>query len=319
MTDRSLFFASDVHGSEKCFRKFLNAGKYYGADTLILGGDISGKLMVPVVKTGSARFRANYLGHIVEVGGGDELAALLRNISDSGYYPYETDEEGLAELSADRERQEAIFLRLRTEAVERWVRLAEERLRGSGTRVFMMLGNDDDPQIGGALKGSDVVVEAEATVADIGDNLTLLSVGYSNRTPWDSPRELDEDDLYRLIEQRAADVPALERCIFNIHVPPIDSGLDTAAKLDSDLRPITDLGSGYIMFGAGSTATRRAIERYQPLAGLHGHIHESGGMAKVGRTSCFNPGSEYSSGILRGVLLVVSPKKGLRNHMFTTG
>ena len=319
MTDRTVFFASDVHGSEKCFRKFLNAGTYYGADTLILGGDISGKLMVPVVGTASGRFRANYLGHVVEVGAGDELATLLRNISDSGYYPYETDEAGLAELNANRELQEAVFLKLRIATVERWVRLAEERLLGSGMRVYMMLGNDDDPQIGEPLKGSNVVVDAESAVADLGDGITLLSVGYSNRTPWNSPRELDEDALYGLIKDRAAAVPAFDRCIFNFHVPPVDSGLDTAAKLDDDLRPVTDLGSGYIMFGAGSTATRQAIEQFQPLAGLHGHIHESGGMAKVGGTTCFNPGSEYSSGILRGVLLVVTPKKGLRNHMFTTG
>ncbi len=319
MSDRSLFFATDVHGSEKCFRKFLNAGKYYEADTLVLGGDVSGKLMVPVVKDGSGRHRANYLGQVVQVEGRDALESLLKNIRDAGYYPYETDEDGLAELHADRARQARIFLELRVRTLERWVALAEQRLRGTGTRIAMMLGNDDDPELSRPLAGSDVVIDAEAGIADLGDGLTMLSLGYSNHTPWDSPRELDEDELYQRIVACVGDVPRLDRCVFNLHTPPIDSGIDTAPKLDADLRPVTDLGSGYVMIGAGSTATRRAIEEFQPLVGLHGHIHEASGMAKVGKTLCFNPGSEYSAGILRGVLLVIDPKKGLRNHMLTTG
>lgn len=319
MSYRSLFFATDVHGSEKCFRKFLNAGKYYEADTLILGGDLSGKLMVPVVETGSGRFRATHLGHVLEVERGSELKGLLASIRDAGYYPHVTDAAGLAELQADRDKQQRIFLELRVATVERWVKLAEERLRGSGTRISMMLGNDDDPELGRPLRESDVVTDAEAGIADLGDDLTMLSLGYSNHTPWDSPRELDEDELYERIARQVPAVPVLERCVFNVHVPPIESGLDTAPKLDAELRPVTDLASGYVMFGAGSTATRRAIEQWQPLVGLHGHIHEANGLAKLGRTPCFNPGSEYSSGILRGILLVIDSKKGVRNHMFTTG
>jgi Icc-related predicted phosphoesterase len=319
VTDRTLFFATDIHGSEKCFRKFLNAGKYYGADTLILGGDLSGKLMVPVVKTGAGLYRATHLGHVLEVEDGTGLEGLLGSIRDAGYYPYVTDVDGVAELEADHDRQQRIFLDLRIATVERWVALAEERLRGSSTRITMMLGNDDDPELASPLAASDVIVDAEAGLADLGDGLTMLSVGFSNRTPWNSPRELDEDELYERICAQAPAGPALERCIFNIHVPPIDSGLDTAPRLDAALRPVTDLASGYVMFGAGSTATRRAIEETQPFIGLHGHIHESSGFAKLGRTSCFNPGSEYSSGTLRGVLLVIDREKGLRNHMLTTG
>jgi Icc-related predicted phosphoesterase len=319
MADRTLFFATDVHGSEKCFRKFVNAAKYYDADTLILGGDISGKLMIPVVKTGSGRLRANYMGHVEEVGEGDELGALVAKIQDSGYYPYVTDTDEVQELARDAALQHRVFLDLRIRTVERWVAFAEERLRGSGIRLFMMLGNDDDPELGPYLTGSDVVVESESGIRDLGDGLTLLSLGYSNRTPWNSPRELDEDELRSRIDRLAADVPAMDRCIFNLHVPPVDSGLDQAAKLDANLRPVTDLASGYVTFGAGSIASRQAIEQYQPLVGLHGHIHESGGAAKVGKTSVFNPGSEYSAGILRGLVVVVSPSKGLRNHMLTTG
>jgi uncharacterized protein len=319
VTDRVLFFATDVHGSEKCFRKFINAARFYGADTLILGGDISGKLMVPVVKTGSGRARCTYMGHVEEVDEGPELDALAGRIRDSGYYPYITDQEGLARLSADPAHQEAVFRDLRAETVERWVRLAEDRLRGTAIRLFMMLGNDDDPELASHLEGSDVVIESESGVRDLGDDITLLSLGYSNRTPWDSPRELDEPDLRARIDARAKEVPDMNRCIFNLHVPPIDSGLDQAAKLDENLRPVTDLGAGYVTIGAGSTASRDSIRDYAPMVGLHGHIHESGGMARIGRTTIFNPGSEYSAGILRGTVLVVDAKKGLRNHMMTTG
>jgi Icc-related predicted phosphoesterase len=319
VADRTLFFATDVHGSERCFRKFVNAAKYYGADTLILGGDISGKLMVPVVKSGFGRFRAQYMGHVEEVDDSDQLNTLVAKIQDGGYYPYVTDHEEVQELANNPERQQRVFLDLRVQTVERWVRFAEERLRGSGIRMYMMLGNDDDPELAPYLTSSDVVVEAERGIREVGDGLTLLSLGYSNRTPWNSPRELDEGELRSRIDRLAADVPAMERCIFNLHVPPVDSGLDTAAKLDADLRPITDLASGYVSFGAGSTASREAIEQFGPMIGLHGHIHESAGSAKVGKTMVFNPGSEYSAGILRGLVAVVSPTKGLRNHMFTTG
>jgi uncharacterized protein len=317
--DRTLFFATDVHGSEKCFRKFVNAAKFYGADTLILGGDISGKLMVPVVRTGSGRARCTYMGQLEEVDDGRELDALVGRIRDSGYYPYVTDVEGMERLRADVAFRDDIFRELRADTVRRWVAFAEERLAGTGIRLYMMLGNDDDPELAAYLEGSDVIVESEGAVRDLGDGLTMVSLGYSNRTPWNSPRELDEDELRARIDERVRQVDDLSRCIFNLHVPPVDSGLDEAAKLDANLRPVTDLGAGYVTFGAGSIASRAVTAEYQPMVGLHGHIHESAGMTKIGRTTCFNPGSEYSAGILRGVVLVVNPQKGLRNQMMTTG
>jgi hypothetical protein len=57
------------------------------------------------------------------------------------------------------------------------------------------------------------------------------------------------------------------------------------------------------MISVGSKAVRAAIEKYQPLVGLHGHIHESRSAQKIGRTTCINPGSEYGEGILRGCLV----------------
>ncbi|MGZ4481647.1 MAG: metallophosphoesterase family protein, partial [Gaiellales bacterium] len=46
----TLFYASDIHGSDVLWRKFVNAGRFYGADVLVMGGDIAGKAVVPVVR-----------------------------------------------------------------------------------------------------------------------------------------------------------------------------------------------------------------------------------------------------------------------------
>jgi Icc-related predicted phosphoesterase len=316
----TIFFATDVHGSEKCFFKFLNSAKHYRADHLILGGDLCGKVMVPVVALSGDRYEAQYLGERVEVDGAAALEQLLKQMRFGGYYPYVTDRDELAVLQSDTERRDEVFNGLVAATLERWVSVAEERLAGTGTKVFMMLGNDDEPELTACLEGSAVIQHAEGRILDIDGHHTVLSYGYSNRTPWNSPRELDEDELYRRVEELAVQVPQPERCVFNLHVPPIASGLDEAPMMDEELRPVASIGAGGVATGpAGSVATRQAIETYQPLLGLHGHIHESMAMSKIGRSSCFNPGSEYGVGILRGALLSLDTKKGLRNYMFTTG
>lgn len=318
MSIRKLFFATDVHGSQRCYAKFVNAAKHYGADTLILGGDVCGKLIIPVVAAGGGKHRAVYHGDQVEVEGAAGLEKLLSDLRFSGYYPFVTTPEALDEISSDGAARDRLFMKLMADTLGRWVSLAEERLRGTGTRLFMMLGNDDEPELAKCLEGSDVVVSAEGNVWDLGDGITMASYGYSNRTPWHAPRELDEDDLYARIEAMAVRIPAGGHSIFNLHVPPIGSGLDVAPMIDDRLEPVVDL-QGYVMTQAGSTAVRKAIETFQPLIGLHGHIHESRGNAKIGRTNCFNPGSEYGEGILKGVVLLIDTKKGLRDYMFTTG
>ena len=73
-----------------------------------------------------------------------------------------------------------------------------------------------------------------------------------------------------------------------------------------------------ILTSVGSTAVRSAIEKFQPLLGLHGHIHESKGSIKIGRTLCVNPGSEYSEGVLKGVMMNLD-EKGVRSFQFTSG
>jgi Icc-related predicted phosphoesterase len=148
------------------------------------------------------------------------------------------------------------------------------------------------------------------------DGYTMVSLGYSNVTPFDSPRELEEDELYRRVEALAGEVDDLSRCIFNLHVPPYASQLDTAPALDEQLRVVTTAGQPKLV-PVGSTAVRELIERFQPLVALHGHVHESRAATRIGRTLCINPGSDYHTGRISGVL--VHLKGDRADYQFVVG
>ena len=312
-----LFYATDIHGSERCFRKFINAGTFYGADVLIMGGDVTGKMIVPIVEEASGRFVAEIFGRTRRFAE-DELPGIQKLVGDAGYYAARMGPDELEELHADPAKVQAAFRRLMSETVTRWLDFAEERLAGTQIVCLVSPGNDDQPFIDELLSSSDRVINPEGRVVPLPGDLELVSLGFSNRTPWDSPRELDEPELLARIDSIAAQVTRPDRTIFNLHVPPKDSSLDEAIILNDDLSPVIRNGSP-VVGGVGSTAVREAIERHQPLLGLHGHIHESRGLAKVGRTTVFNPGSEYSDGVLRGLIVTVEAGKGIRGHQFVAG
>jgi hypothetical protein len=182
----------------------------------------------------------------------------------------------------------------------------------------MMLGNDDEPALQGVLAESPLHVACEDLAVELADQIEMLSCGIANPTPWNSPRELPEDQLAAHLEQLAGKLDDPSRSVFNLHVPPKGTALDQAPELDSTLKPVVRGGS-VAMTSAGSEAVRDLIERYQPLVALHGHIHESRAMTKIGRTVCINPGSEYGEGVLHGALMVLDRKKGLRNHQLVSG
>jgi Icc-related predicted phosphoesterase len=106
--------------------------------------------------------------------------------------------------------------------------------------------------------------------------------------------------------------------VFNVHCPPSDTHLDQAPLLDDDLRPVVD-ASGIRTTSVGSTSVREAIERHQPVLGLHGHVHESPGASKLGASLCLNPGSEYGDGILRGAIVDLETGHGLRSWQMIQG
>jgi sugar lactone lactonase YvrE/Icc-related predicted phosphoesterase len=312
-----LYYASDIHGSETCWRKFLNAGPFYGADLIVMGGDLTGKGIVPIVAQGDGTWTAQFKGRKRELRDEAELSALEGEITFNGMYPYRCDPDDVAALAQSAERQDELFDDLMERTFARWLEIADEKLSTNGVRCFVMPGNDDAWAIDRAFDRTSRVQNCDRSVVDLGDGYTLLSVGFSNPTPWKSPRELAEDELYRIIAELAEQVPSMERALFNLHVPPRDSELDSAPAIDEDFR-IQFSGGQPVMAPAGSTAVREAIERYQPLLALHGHIHESKGSIKIGRTLCLNPGSSYGLGQLDGVIVELKGDK-VRRHQFLVG
>jgi Icc-related predicted phosphoesterase len=313
-----LFYATDVHGSEQCFRKFVNAAQVYEVSALVLGGDVTGKIVVPLVANGDGGWHGELYGEPVVARGGDELAALQKRIRAMGRYDVVLTAEEKAEVDADPARIDDLFHAAMRESLERWVALAEERLGPAGIPCYMMLGNDDFDELAPTLRGSDVVTYAEDGVYELPGGFELASIGYSTPTPWDTPRELPEKQLGDRIDALLAGVREPEQAVFNFHCPPRDTHLDQAPMLDDELRPVVD-ASGVRMHSVGSASVRRAIEDAQPLLGLHGHVHESPAGQKLGPSVCINPGSDYGDGILRGAIVDLDRDKGVRRWQIVQG
>ncbi len=304
-----LYIASDFHAAEKAWRKFINAIRLnvYKADAALLAGDLTGKAIVPIVQRNGG-YETELFGVHRTARGDEELAALERDIADVGYYSFITDSSEAERLSHDEAERDRLLERLMSDRVEEWLALATERLAESPVPLYLMPGNDDDFVIDPILDRADYrPVNADGKVLDIPGELQLLACGWSNNTPWNTPREETEEELYARLDALAAQVRDPRRAVFMIHVPPHDSGLDTAPLLDENLRPT--ISAGDVLRGpVGSTAVRRLIETYQPVLAIHGHIHESGGERKIGKTLCINPGSEANHGILRGYLVDIGRK-----------
>ena len=311
-----VYFATDLHGSSKCFRKFLNAGPTYGADVLVLGADLGGKAIQGIVRGVGGRWHARFVGTDHDVAEGPELAALEKLIEDHGYYPYRAEPGELEARHADH-TLDALFVELMSKRLTAWMSLADERLRPRGIPLFVMLGNDDPQELRQILVDAPWAVHAEGHVLPLDDDHELVSWGYSNLTPFESHREQPEAALAASIAEMTSQLREPARAIFNLHVPPMDSGLDDAPVLDASLTVQQSLGQ--VKFGpVGSTAVREAIEQVQPLLGLHGHIHESAGIRRIGRTIVINPGSDYSTGALNGALVTLERDK-VATHQLVRG
>jgi Icc-related predicted phosphoesterase len=306
-----VYIASDFHAAEKAWRKYLNAIKMnvYKADAALLAGDLTGKAIVPIVSV-DGRYETELFGVHRVARGDQDLAQLERDIADVGYYSFVTDSAEASRLSEDEPARDELLGRLMSERVQEWMKLATERLADSPVPLYLIPGNDDEFVIDSILNRDGFApVNADGRVLDIPGDLQLLASGWSNHTPWHTPREETEDELYARLRGLADQVRDPRRAIFMIHVPPYDSGLDTAPILDETLRPT--ISAGDVLRGpVGSTAVRRIIEEYQPALSVHGHIHESGGERKIGKTVCINPGSEANHGILKGYLVDIG-KKGV--------
>lgn len=312
-----IFYVTDVHGSEMCFNKFLSAATFYKADVVILAGDITGKMIVPIVQRPDNTFSSWFMGAERVAKSEHEVAEIEKGIRDSGYYPFRITPEELAKLESKKENVDAFFTKVMVENVERWMRTAEEKLKGTKVECFISPGNDDRWEIDMALNSSDTIINPEMKVVDVDSNHEMITMGLTNHTPWHSPREFDEEYLLEKMEGMICQLDHKENAIFNLHCPPIRTGLDSAPKLDETLKPVSMAGQT-VTISAGSTATRDAILKHQPLVGLHGHIHESRGVVMLSKTKCFNPGSEYGTGILRGLILNLGERK-INSYLFTSG
>lgn len=311
-----IFFATDVHGSEKTYIKFLNAASFYKAQVLILGGDITGKVIVPIIKRPNG-YTAKFRGIDREAKDEQQLEKLESDIRMSGCYPYLTDPEEMHLLQNDEAKVNTIFTRMMLDTLKRWIQLAEERLRNSGVKIYMTGGNDDLLDIKDIIRASDFVINPEDRVVDIDGKHEMISLAWSNPTPWNTPRECSEEELGRKMDAMTSQVKNMKSCIFNTHLPPADTVISECQKIDKDLKPVF-LGSEPVIISAGSTAVQKAIEQHQPMLGLHGHIHEARGNVKIGRTTCVNPGSESSEGILRGVMVNLEAES-VKSFLLTSG
>jgi len=301
-----------------CFLKFVNAAKVYKANAIILGGDITGKMIIPIVERPDGTFAASYLGNTQIMKTTAERDALEKNIRYSGYYPYRTVPSEVEKLQADEKTVHDLFSRIMVEDIKRWVSIAEERLKESSAKCYISPGNDDRFDIDEALKSSSVVRCPEDEVVWLDDSHEMITSGWTNVTPWNSPRETSEEKLTEIFERMTSKVERMENCIFNLHCPPYDTPLDVAPELDKTFKPVTSPGGDVSMIHVGSKAVRQTIEQHKPFLGLHGHIHEARGFAKIGPTLCINPGSEYGEGILRGALLNMDDKR-LKSYLLTQG
>jgi uncharacterized protein len=309
-----IFFATDVHGSDTCFKKFINAAQVYGADCLILGGDMTGKALIPIIHLGGQRYQLTYLDQSLTLEGEDEVRAMEQTISGRGYYSCRVSPDELAELEQDREARTTVYVREARARLDAWTEFAHRKLDGTGIPVYICPGNDDPESVFEGYKDT-LISDCEGRAVELADGVTMISTGYSPPTPWETDRELSEEALGAYLEEIGQQVPDPGMAVCNFHCPPYQSGLDEAPELDADMRPVF---GGQSFKPAGSTAVRHFLEKYEPLLGLHGHIHEGRGVKKIGRTLVVNPGSAYEQGMLQGALVEI--KKGnVTKHALTVG
>jgi Icc-related predicted phosphoesterase len=310
-----LYFATDVHGSEICWKKFLAASKFYEVDTLILGGDMTGKAIVPIIAQGGDTWKVTLLEQTSLLHGKEEVDKMVSTIQNRGYYPYVTDPDEVQAISNTPGKTDELFLQQVIKTMEHWMEYADAKLAGTGIRCYVCPGNDDIFEIDAIIAASKYVHSVEGQVVELDEHHEMANSGWSNPTPWHTHREEPDEALLTRLESVISKVKNPSQAVFAIHPPPYGSGLDEAPELTEDLRPAY---AGRSMIPVGSKAVMTVIDKYQPLLGLHGHIHESKGTRKYKKTLCINPGSMYEQGMLNGAVIELKPQK-VGNYLLTTG
>ncbi|MEM1676420.1 MAG: metallophosphoesterase [Nitrososphaerota archaeon] len=311
MSSFKILFVADIHNSELVFRKFLSIPQHHEVDVMILSGDLTGKAIVPIIDIGEGNYQYTFRGRTNIVKGLENLEKAKNELKNCGVYPYVCSRGEVEELKKDPEKVNRLFSTLITENIERWVVMIEERIQ-KDKQVIVMPGNDDILDIDPILKRSVRDIYPLGKLVELPLGYGMISLDYVNPTPWNTPREAEEDKLWKMLEGTVNLVDRdWNKIICCFHPPPYNTVIDVAPKLDKNLKPVYRFGE-IEKENVGSKSVRKFIEKYKPLIGLHGHIHESAGYDKIGKTIVFNPGSEHSSGILKGLILELD-KEGLRN------
>jgi Icc-related predicted phosphoesterase len=311
----NLFFATDVHGSEICWKKFINAAKFYEAQVLVLGGDMTGKAIVPIISQGGGKHKVTLLDQENILESQEDVDRMVTTIRNRGYYPYVTDPEEVEAIAADQSRADELFLTEALETMRHWMEYADSKLDGTDLRCFVCPGNDDMFEIDEIIRSSKHVRLVEGELIQLDENHEMISSGWTTPTPWETHREESEDQLRQRIQVMIDKLKDVRSSVFNLHDPPYGSGLDEAPELTKDLRPAY---AGRSLVPVGSHAVLELIDQYQPLLALHGHVHEGKGIRKYKNTLCINPGSMYEQGMLHGAVVELKPKK-VGNYVLTTG
>ncbi|MFM7719503.1 MAG: metallophosphoesterase [Actinomycetota bacterium] len=301
-----IFYVTDLHGSEICWRKFLNAGAFYTADVVILGGDVTGKAMVPIVARGNGTWEASLQDHRDLLETEAEVLEFEKRVMNRGYYPIRITADEYVAMQQDEGLVDRRFKEVMLDGTARWISMAEDKMRGSGVRVIACPANDDMFEIDDVLADAQAVETGDEDHPIEIDGFRFISMGWTNPTPWHTFREASEEDLAVRIGRALAHAGDPSTTIFNFHAPPYGSKLDDAPALNDDL---TYVSGGQALRPVGSTAVRDAVASFQPILSLHGHIHESRGATRIGSTLALNPGSSYEEGILQAAVVTIDPKK----------
>lgn len=310
-----LLFVADVHAANGIVRKAVAVANRYEADALLLAGDLCGKTLLPAVKLWSGGYRL-----------GDDrleseavLEGAIERLADRGDYVVRCGESELEELQERPEAVAAAFSQAILARLDEWRKYLKETVDPSRLQVLITPGNDDPVEVDEKLRSfrEDGILSPVEEIHRLGAN-ELVTLDYTNPTPWSTPREMKEPQLAALIRRRVEGLEDPARAIFNFHCPPLNTRLDLAPELNANFEFVVDPG-GQSFVHVGSRAVRDAILEVGPMLGLHGHVHEAAGEERLGRTLCLNPGSEYSAGILRAYLVTSDSAGDLVSHQRVEG
>jgi Icc-related predicted phosphoesterase len=297
-----IFFSSDLHGSDVCFRKFLNAREFYHADVLLLGGDLCAGSIVFAEQI-DAGWQVRLAGRDLLLRDQSELEKFRSALANKGHLLklQSHQDPGSPDQGSDREDLDhEIQAQLR-----RWVELAATK--SPRHPVYFVPGNDDPYYLDDIFEFPPFInIHRKHILLD--EETSIMGIGGSTPTPWKTEREYSEEQLEGFVTSTFNTKLDQKSLILLSHCPPHNSGLDLAPALLGDFSYELHLGMPRPV-PVGSLAIREALRQLAPILGLFGHVHEGRGHTKIHQTLCINPGSAPWSGRLQGCLVDISEGK----------